>query len=104
PVLDFGRVGGTRGGAAIERDRRAVGAEPGLEADGGLGPVAAVAHFFLARPDQLHWLADRLADLDRLRDLIGTQPAAEPAAGERVVHVNVFRLPAGRARGELQRG
>ena len=104
PVLHARRIARARRRAAIEGDRAAVRGEPRLEADGGLGPVPIVPHVLLARPDQLDRLADRLADLDRLADFVGIEPAAEAAAGKRVVDVDVFRSHARSPRGELQRG
>ena len=103
PVPDVDGIGGAAGGAAIEGERQPIGAEAGLEADRGLRAVAALAHVLLARPDQLHGLADQLADVHRLHQFIVAQPAAEAAAREGVVDMDVRRLHAGRLGGELER-
>ena len=91
-----GRVRAAGRIAHVERNRRSVGRKARLEADRGLGAVAALADFLLARPDQLHRLADRLGDRDRLGDFVRT--AAAGRSRRRRTCCGCRRSPASRRR------
>src|SRR6266700_1190744 len=91
-VLDGARVRAARRVAHVERNRRSVGRKPRLEADRGLRAVTALANFFLACPQELYRLADRLGNRNSLGNLVGTQTTAEAAAGEGVMDIDVLRL------------
>ena len=58
---------------------------------------------FLARPDQLDRAVDGLGDGDRLHDLIAGITAAEAAADEGVVNIDLLRLQAGGFRRRFER-
>ena len=56
--------------------------------------VEVVRHVVFARPDQLHWRAHCLGDLDRLRHVVEVDPPAEAAAEEGGLHGDLRGLEA----------
>ena len=99
PVFDLVDAGRTQNradrDAGVERRRHAVRPERGLHAYGGLRPIAVLRHVLLARPHQLHRLADLFGDQDRLPHLVVDRAASEAAAEEAVVDVDLLGLEAG---------
>src|SRR5471030_1374498 len=66
--------------AMLPRDGLAVGIEAGGDDVVVIRAIHVVLDVLLARPRDLHGCADLLADLQRLADEIGFQPAPEAAA------------------------
>ena len=101
--LDF--IGRTRNADRIEDGRgydahrpcgrHSVGADGGLEADHRVRPELILAGILFARPDKLHRPLNRFGDGDGLFDLVVCVAAAEAAAEEAVVDIDLLRLQAG---------
>ncbi len=76
------RDDGLAGGPYLPGDRHAVGVEAGGHPGGCHRAVEVVAHVLLARPNELHRLADLLRDQHRLPHEVLKDPAPAEAAAE----------------------
>ena len=95
-----GRVGHHRFGdhAVVPRDQLAVRVEAGLDVMRGHRPEFAEGDVVLAAPDQLHRLADRLRQPDRVDDHLVLPAAAETAAEDMLMERDLRTLGLQQAR------
>ena len=64
-----------------------------------IGPVDVVLDVLLPAPDDFHRPVDLLGDRDGLGDAVDVQPAAEAAADQMIVHLDLLRRQSGDLRG-----
>ena len=71
-------------------NRRPVGIQPSGHPIEEIGPVDVVLDVFLPAPDDFHRPVDLFGDRDRLGDAVHVQPAAEAAADQMIVHLDLL--------------